>query len=65
MGLVRTKHHSLQLQPVSAYLSLGRRGRGGSGETQNSRLMCPRPSGLCSVTVANEYLFCSMYQAPC
>lgn len=65
MGLVRTKHHSLQLQPVSACLSLGRRGRGGSGATQNSHLMCPRPSGLCFVTVANEYLFCTMYQAPC
>lgn len=63
MGLVRTKHRFLQLWPVSACLSLGPTGRGGS-ETQNSRLLCSRPSGPCLATVANEYLFCTMYQAP-
>lgn len=49
-------------QPVLAWADGG---EAAQGETQNSRLLCSRPSGPCSVTVANEYLFCTMYQAPC
>lgn len=49
-------------QPVSAWAD-GR--EAAQGETRISHLVCCSPSGLCSVTVANDSLFYTMSQAPC